>query len=454
MKRRLLSALFALLLLCPCLPRAARADVPGLSVTSVTFELGVILNIEIRESRRSMAGYYFGVIPDQPAPDNYDWYAHTDPVLRVTKFPGTYYLWLRDTEGAMYGPTKVEMPETYLCYFNEENTAFPPCALSEYLPTLGYSVEELNALVAENVARAGVYTREAAVVGVTTYLSKLQELGIRIPFFFYGYWPVREYGWYANPDWGTVYDSRTEYDVIRGWRDAEHERGTHCNGFVHYVFRLAALNVRNFGDMGETGNIGGIARPGDNQRSAYQGRAGDVLQSCTKHEMFIIDKYDDDRDGWSDGYIVVESNDTEGGQVYCKKPFDTYSRACRVFDMDGVYLNTSTLGSRLRFWQNFHIPQEDWPAYLADAVETHTAYHVYFIDSQGVRTVRVPFRGTADVPEIRGAFAALQTWDTDLTGVALERNYVVRAVPADNLPPLAPSSNHLLYFSFQPYFSF
>lgn len=36
--------------------------------------------------------------------------------------------------------------------------------------------------------------KKLVVVGITVQLSKLQEFGIRIPFFFYGYWPVREYG--------------------------------------------------------------------------------------------------------------------------------------------------------------------------------------------------------------------------------------------------------------------
>jgi len=424
---RKISALLAILLLCCAVPAASLADATGLAVESIEFELGAIINITINENGRDMAGYYFGAIPDRPTADNYDWYDHSDPILRVTKFPGTYYLWLRDTRGEMYGPTKIEMPDVYRCYFEEEGTEHPPASLAEYLPTIGYSVDELNKLVAENVAKAGIYTREGMVIGVMTYLSKLQELGIQIPFFFYGYWPVRDYGWYTNPDWGTVYNPKTDYDIILGNKDAEHERGTHCNGFVHYAFRLAGLNVRNYGDMGQTGNIGGLRKHGDNRLNAYHGRSGDVLQSCTEHEMLIIDKYDDDMDGWSDGYIVAESNDDIGGQGYCKKPFATYSRACRVFDMDGVFYNTGKLNHMLKYWQNFHIPTTDWPDFLKESVAEHTAYHLYFIDSEGVQTVRVPFQQTAQIPEIRGYKAPLQKWDVDVSGIPIERDYVIHA---------------------------
>ena len=49
-----------------------------------------------------------------------------------------------------------------------------------------------------------------------------------------------------------------DYEIWTGERSTDHEPGTHCNGFVHYAFRLAGLNVRNTGTMGETGDIGGV----------------------------------------------------------------------------------------------------------------------------------------------------------------------------------------------------
>ena len=382
-----------------------------LEVEDISIELGVILNIRIREQNCKMAGYYFGNIDKQPAAKNHDWLAYTDTYLRTTKFPGNYYLWLRDTEGNMYGPTYVEMPKVYNTYFRMDNTEFPEEAISTYLPKYcNYSVEELNELIAENVAKAGIYTREAVVVGITTQFSKLQEFGIRIPFFFYGYWPVREYGWYLNPDWGTTYDLNTKagLDIWTGKKKAEHEMGTHCNGFVHYAFRLAGLNVRNTGTMGETGDIGGVGALHANRVGTYEGRPGDVLQGVTKpnhHEMIIIDRYDDDMDGESDGYIVAESNDDEGGQVYCKKKFATYAKYCKVFNMDGVYYNTATQQWMLKFWNNYHIPVDAMPEFLQTAIRKHSHYTVAFEDAQGIRTVQVPFQGTLDeAPEIRGLF--------------------------------------------------
>ena len=406
-----------------------------LEVEDLSFELGVILNIRIKEQNCHMAGYYFGVIPDKPKPKNHDWMAYTDTYLRTTKFPGDYYLWLRDTEGNMYGPTYVEMPKIYNTNLRMDNTKFPEEPISTYLPKYcNYSVEELNALIAENVAKAGIYTREAVVVGITVQFSKLQEFGIRIPFFMYGRWPVQEKGWYLNPDWGTTYDPKTQYDIIRGNKWAEHEAGTHCNGFVHYAFRLAGLNVRNTGVMGETGDIGGIGGLHKNRVGTYEGRPGDVLQGRTKpnhHEMVIIDRYDEDMDGESDGYLVAESNDDEGGQVYCKKNFERYAKFCRVFNMDGVYYNTATQQRMLKFWNNYHIPMSAWPEYLQQAVQTYSHYTVVFEDALGIREIEVPFQGMLEaMPEIRGMFEGHTdgaTWSEDIAGKTLERNYIIRA---------------------------
>jgi len=159
--KRLCVFFLLFLLLLPAGALAAGAPVEKkLEVEDISIELGVILNIRIKEQNAHMAGYYFGVIDKQPAANNHDWLSYEDTYLRTTKFPGNYYLWLRDTEGNMYGPTYVEMPQVYNTYFRMDNTEFPEEAISTYLPThCNYSVEELNALIAENVAKAGVYTR-------------------------------------------------------------------------------------------------------------------------------------------------------------------------------------------------------------------------------------------------------------------------------------------------------
>ncbi len=376
-----------------------------------------ILTIRVAETNCHLAAYYLGVIDKQPEPDNIDWVPQTFPIFKTPKLPGTYYMWLMDTDGAMYGPFETIVPEQILCYLERENTEFPDAPLYEYLPEhFNYTVDELNAYIAGHVAHEGVYTREGMVAGVFAYFNKLQEMGLRVEQNLDGYSAVREYGWYFM----------TEI------RDKAHDTdGTHCNGFVHLAFRLAGLNVRNYGAMTETGNIGGIKRHGDNRVKYTQGRPGDVLQSCTGHEMLIIDKYDEDLDGVSDGYIVAESNYDSGGHAYAKKAYEGYVYFCGVYDMTGVFDNTAGSAKSLRFWQNYHIPTESWPAYLLAAAQAETEYTVYYVDAFGTREVKTPFGAAHEAPAPRTWDAYAAAWDTDLDGAVIERSYTVTAVYAD-----------------------
>ena len=127
-----------------------RQEEPLLEVVDVSIEQGVIINIELRARNCRMAGYYFGVIDRQPAADNYDWVETSDLVLRMTKWPDTYYFWVRDTEGNNYGPTEIDLPTDYYhTYLLRENTNWPKMKLSKWLPEHGTSVEAVNALIAE-----------------------------------------------------------------------------------------------------------------------------------------------------------------------------------------------------------------------------------------------------------------------------------------------------------------
>ena len=119
MKRWYICILLLLLLAVPVTGRAEETPKPELQgeprleVVDVAIEQGVIINIELKAQNCRMAGYYFGVIDKEPKPDNYDWVETSDLVLRMTKWPDTYYFWVRDTEGRTYGPTKIELPLDY-----------------------------------------------------------------------------------------------------------------------------------------------------------------------------------------------------------------------------------------------------------------------------------------------------------------------------------------------------
>ena len=438
MRRCLLYAVILLLLAIPAAARAEGTPDPGaatageeprLEVVDVSVEQGVIINIELKAQNCRMAGYYFGVIDKQPAADNYDWVPTSDLVLRMTKWPGTYYFWVRDTEGNAYGPTKIELPtEYYLTNLLHANQGYPKKKLSLYLPEQGSSVEEANATIAEAMARAGAFTREGVVVGVMTQISLFQSYGVQIPFFDYGNYPFREASWYLNPDWGYVYgNSKHDQDIYWGRTKPDVEGGTNCSGFVHYAFRLAGVNTVY---TNKNGDAGGILGKNSKRASAYSGLAGDILTSRTHHEMLLIDKYDDNKDGLSDGYIVAESAKDTGGIGYKKHDFKTYSRFCDVWNMDEAFYNTAEPNKNMKFWNSYHAPVSSWPDYFKQAVETYTRYKVVYIDAYGINEkLSVALDGTVEPPKVRNNLDAKKGyWSVDLTGVQIRRNYVIEAI--------------------------
>ena len=431
MKRCFAYILILLALSVPAVARAQETPSPaqtGLEVVSVSIEQGVIINIELQATNCRMAGYYFGVIDKEPAADNYDWVETSDLVLRMTKWPGTYYFWVRDTEGNAYGPTKIELPEDYYhTYLLRENTNWPKMKLSRWLPEHGSSVEEVNNVIAEAMAKAGAFTREGVVVGVMTQISFFQERGIQIPFFDYGNYPFREDSWYLNPDWGYVYgSSKHDQDMVWGRTKPDVEGGTNCSGFVHYAFRLAGINTVY---TNKEGDAGGILGKDSRRASPYSGLAGDILTSRTHHEMLLIDKYDDDKDGLSDGYIVAESAKDTGGIGYKKHDFKTYSKFCYVWNMDGAFYDTAEPNKYMKFWHDYHAPVAAWPDYFKKAVEAYTRYQVVYIDAYGVsERFSVALDGIVTPPKVRNDLnAKIGYWDVDLTDVKIRRNYVIEA---------------------------
>ena len=109
------------------------------------------------------------------------------------------------------------------------------------------------------------------------------------------------------------------------------------------------------------GVVGSTSDIGDNIVAQQKGLPGDVLQNgwMSGHEMLIVDKYDDDMDGVSDGYIVLQSRNI--GLCYEKRP---YSAGVIVYDMSKVFDNTAGFRDVLLGWQDYFIPESDYPSYL------------------------------------------------------------------------------------------
>ena len=67
---------------------------------------------------------------------------------------------------------------------------------------------------------------------------------------------------------------------------------------------------------------------------------------------------DDDKDGTSDGYIVLQSRDI--GLCYEKIKYGSTV----VYDMTAVYNNTASYREYLNGWIDYFIPTSDYPSWM------------------------------------------------------------------------------------------
>ena len=352
-----------------------------IKIVSITVD-DVVVQIDVKPGKKGVGGYYFSSIEKTPEVDGYDWIETNEPSYRAVKFPGTYYVYAKDTEGNIVGGDKVVVPEVFDVTFKHEGKKLMPVTIASYLKKHGSNIDEFNRKLASYNKKYGLRTRESVVVGAMAFTSEIQSWGYYLPY----------EGKYAA---GNKAISKDAWGVHQSWGGGD-KTFLACNPFVVWTYKQAGLNI--YGDRGKikkdltntpringkgqteyeltiqpetytskvhiyyyfVGALASTKSYGDNIIDRRKGRSGDILQSfpTSGHEMLIVDKYDDDMDGQSDGYIVLQSRDI--GLCYEKIPFGTTT----VYDMTAVYDNTAGYAKYLNGWQQYYIPTSDFPFWL------------------------------------------------------------------------------------------
>ena len=363
----------------------------GSSIDNKTFEItstnvvDTVVNIQVTTGAYKVAGYYFSNIEKVPDINGFDWIDTDEKSFKVTKFPGTYYVYVKDTSGKIIGGRRIEVPKVFNVEMKTKGRSMMPVTLATYLKRHGSSVEELNTKIATYNVKHGLKTRESVVVGAMAFMSEVQSWGYYLPYS----------GSNENAFGSKDEDIRKKFGVYKYWGGGE-KTFIACNPFVIWSFKNAGLNIYGSWDKirhditrttritarGLTeyeltvrpatyesdvhiyryfvGALASKSSYGDNIIPRNKARSGDVLQSypSSGHEMLIVDKYDDNNDGVSDGYIVLQSRDI--GHCYEKVPY----KSVVAYDMTNVYNNTAGYASYLRGWQQYHIPESDYPDYI------------------------------------------------------------------------------------------
>ena len=351
-----------------------------IKIVSITVD-DVVVQIDVKPGKKGVGGYYFSSIEKTPEVDGYDWIETNEPSYRAVKFPGTYYVYAKDTEGNIVGGDKVVVPEVFDVTFKHEGKKLMPVTIASYLKKHGSNIDEFNRKLASYNKKYGLRTRESVVVGAMAFTSEIQSWGYYLPY----------EGKYAA---GNKAISKDAWGVHQSWGGGD-KTFLACNPFVVWTYKQAGLNIyANRSKMGKytpdtwvnkngttqkyvyytsesyarkipifsffVAPVGSKKKIGDNIKQIEKGLPGDILQKgySSAHEMLVVDKYDDDMDGKSDGYIVLQSRDI--GLCYEKVPHTIGI----LYDMSAVFDNTAGFADMLEGWQQYYIPTSDYPAWL------------------------------------------------------------------------------------------
>ena len=351
-----------------------------LAINSISVS-DVVVTINATGGINKIAGYYFSSIQKTPDKNGYDWINTNKSTFKVVKFPGTYYVYLKDDKGNIVGGNKVVVNDFYdttMLHSGKKELTFK--TIERYITENGYynSTLDFTKEMASYNKKYGLRTRESVVVGAMFFTGKLQSWGITMTYGgsneliakdkwgIYASWGSGKYSFLAcNPFviWAfknaglNIYGNR---DKIRSKLCKETRQGTNGTEIFKSVYPPYDDYNRVCVAYYLIGALGSTSDYGDNIIPRKSGQSGDVLQSyaTSGHDMLIVDKYDDNNDGLSDGYIVLQSRDI--GLCYEKVKYG----GTIVYDMSNVYSNTGGFADYLNGWQNYYIPESDYPSYL------------------------------------------------------------------------------------------
>lgn len=357
MKRILSLALGLLALLCAPFSLAASAQKPV--ITDIT-EIRGLVTISA-QSEIPLKAYCLVWIDRAPPADSADWLPMSGDSVTVFKTDGQYTAFVQDEEGNVSEGKACAVSCGFLTVIDAEGLTYPTEPLSQVLLEKGSSLEEVNGVVYENVALAGMYTRNAAVIAAVTLASELAKLGLTVPYLLGGSYQA-ETDWGLNPDWG-----KELAKPVRNRYETFNNQGMHCVAILTWSLKQAGLNTVNSGTFSAIGKNGAHSREGDNVIAYNKGQGGDIFTTGTGHSFMILDRLDQDGDGYFDSYLTLEMISPRMTLAV----HAAYSiRYLTLYDMSAVFDDTGAYRRYAKYWENtYYIPREAWPLQLQQAAE-------------------------------------------------------------------------------------
>ena len=174
--------------------------------------------------------------------------------------------------------------------------------LESYLSASGWSIAELDKLIARSVRAAGLYSKEAAATaGVAMQTVLAQKYKIKMPY----WWGGKSWAFGADKAWGTYKTKYSEeYDV---WY---YYYGLDCSGFAAWAYVNAGYEIKR----GQYPSFWGYSKYALNQAN---GDVGDFILN-NGHVKLIVGKTDT-------GYICAEASGKSAGMCLSTHPYSNSS---------------------------------------------------------------------------------------------------------------------------------
>ena len=203
-------------------------------ITSIT-KNGAIITINVQKNESEIKGYYFSYNNKIPNKETGGYLETNKTSIDVVRLIGTTYVWVEDTNGKIseYKTINISSNDIPLTA-NNNYTILKGTALSTYLQNQGWSLEELNNLMARSVRAAGLYTKEAVATSALSLTHVLaQKYKIKIP--------------YQSAGIHKVPGAKDKWCATNSWAEADNEKyyGMDCSSFVNWVYANAGFGINS-----------------------------------------------------------------------------------------------------------------------------------------------------------------------------------------------------------------
>lgn len=300
----------------------------------------------------------------KPKDDSIDWFNTTDsgePTdhFRVYKYDRSYTLSVRDAEKNLIGRIDVTVDSGFRYPINAKGMDALRHSLRTALKENNSSVSKLNAAISEDIAAAGLYTREGVVTSGVSLISHMSEYGYSIVYQGGGsYQAARDWG--VNPQWGEKLETPTQ-DASTTY----YYCGMQCVASIIWAYKQAGMNLFSTVRW-QIEKLGEREKAHDNRIENNRAKSGDIIGTGTGHYMMVIDRIDQNNDGVTDAYLTYEYEDPH--LTVLVLPYKN-GRGYGYYSMDAVFENVGHNRNTVTYWNDtYRIPKDAFPEYLTDAV--------------------------------------------------------------------------------------